>query len=101
MRKLFTDVISIQAENKSAISDDLVNFINKHYKTVIYFGDNDTRGIDIGNLFKDKFNFQFIYFPEDFKSRFGIKDIADFVKKWGLDYYIKYLKCAGVIKESV
>lgn len=90
-KKFFTDVIAIQAENKSSINDDDFKYLKTKYENIIYFGDNDVPGLRFCDYIKTTYDMDVNHFPENFLTKFKVKDIGDFVSLWGIENLEKWL----------
>lgn len=89
-KKLFTDVIAIQAENTGAINKQIIEQLKKQYDRIIYFGDNDKPGLKYCE-YMSSIGAETHHFPERFLQKFNVKDIADFVALWQIENLKKYL----------
>lgn len=90
--KLFTDVVSLQSENKGSIDGNAFRHLSEKYSNIIYFGDNDEPGVKFCQYIQETYNIKTYHFPPEWKGKFGIKDIADFVEKWGTEMLKTYFK---------
>ncbi len=89
-KKLFTDVIAIQAENTGAITKKIVEQLRLQYSRIIYFGDNDVAGLKFIEYMKE-IGCEAYHFPVEFLTKFLIKDIGDFTQKWGVEMLKKWM----------
>ena len=90
--KFAKDVVSLQSENKGSIDSSIMEYLKKRYKRIIYFGDNDKPGLRFCKYLHETYNIETYHFPESWQEQFEIKDLADFVKKWGVEMFKTYLK---------
>lgn len=90
-KKLFSDVIAIQAENTGAITKEIVIQLGAQYDRIMYFGDNDAPGLKFCE-YMSSIGAEAFHFPESFLTKHKVKDIADFVALWGIEYFEKWCK---------
>jgi len=78
------------APNSESISipDKIVNYLNKQFKNIILFYDNDKTGIAGMLKHKKQHNFKCRFIPLQYKS----KDISDFTKDYGITESVTLLK---------
>lgn len=84
-KKIFSDVVSLQSENKGSIDPAKFEFLKTKYKRIIYFGDNDKPGLRFCEYVKNEYNIETFNFPELLLTKHKVKDIGDFVTLWGVD----------------
>lgn len=101
VKKLFSDVVSLQLENSGSIDIEELAKLRKEYNHIIYFGDNDTAGIKFINEHMHKYVDKCYHFPPNFLTKFNIKDIADFVSLWGVENLEKYFKQQNIINDNI
>lgn len=89
-KKYFTDVIAIQNESAAALRDSLISYLKNKYKKIYINCDSDTAGINAMRLFKEKGLIP-LMLPKVLVKE-GIKDVADFVKTYGLKRFEDFLK---------
>lgn len=93
LRKFFPNVIGLQNESFSAISQQVLDLSNA-YNNIVFFGDNDRRGLEFCEEVKT-LNWESIHFPAKFIEKFNVKDCSDFVKYFNtntLEQYLKHIK---------
>jgi len=71
------NAIAPQSES-TIISEEYVNEIYKRFNYIVVLFDNDKAGIAGANKYKELYGFNTIEIP----TRFGVKDISDFRKKF-------------------
>lgn len=89
--KFYTDVLSIQSENKGSLQKEVVDELFKKYKRIIFIGDNDEPGLKFIEYVKS-LNIECYYFIDKLRDEYNIKDIGDFVKTFNIEYLKKYFK---------
>jgi hypothetical protein len=94
-KKFFTDVIATQNESPSSLNATTIAYIKKHYKYVTVCPDPDPTGVDFAKYCNNS-GFDICYTPDKAQAK-GIKDFADFVEKYGLKWFEKYLKLKQLI----
>lgn len=87
------NAISLQSETNS-LEQELINKLTKRFKKIVCFYDNDEAGMNAMNKIKEQYNIPFIYIDKEY----GVKDIADFIKVYGVKktknfLYEKTKKC--------
>ena len=97
-KKFFPDVIALQNESPNSWNDDILNPIVEKFEDVLIWFDNDKAGLEALNYYKEK-GFSTFHFPVKFLEKHGVKDPADFIKKWGSYYFKVFLKQNGLINE--
>lgn len=85
LRKIFTDVISLQSENKSALSQKTIDFVNSNYEKKILIFDSDLPGINALNNFTH-LNWTLFHFPIKLYEKYNLKDASDICKSFGIEY---------------
>lgn len=100
LKKFFPDVVALQHEGKAAISAQTINALKKYYANIYIWMDSDRPGIKAANFYKKTYGLKPILLGSDKlniwknirqckKNKTG--DPADFVKKYGLDNFKKWL----------
>ena len=92
VKKLFTDVVSLQSENKGSIDPAKMAILKSKYKRIIYFGDNDNPGLTFCDYVKTTYGIETYTFPTKLLTKLNIKDIGDFVHLWDVDNLAAYFK---------
>ncbi len=90
IKKVFTDVCSVQGENPFAISTADDEFLNSHYKHKFCFFDSDLPGKEANKKLNSK-GYGWINIPNEYYEHYGIKDPSDFIKKFKSFKYIQNL----------
>lgn len=98
LRKFFPECIGLQNESKSSISKATLNALKKCYKNIIIFFDSDNPGKEAAKYYKENYNFETVFTPEDLYIQEKIKDPGDFVAKYGIESFKKYLIYIGLLK---
>jgi hypothetical protein len=91
LKKFFTDVISLQNESQEALLERTAKYLKSKYKRIIFWFDNDVPGMRALEEYKNQ-RYTTHHFPTFYLADHGVKDPADFVKKWSvrdLEVYIK------------
>lgn len=96
LKKIFTDVVSVQREGVSAISKADLQYFKEKYKKIYVWFDNDKAGLK--TLSKLDESLIKVHYPEYFLSKFQIKDSADFVKNWGVANLKKWISQQEIFK---
>jgi hypothetical protein len=94
--KYFPDVIAPQSEKPYSINEKTRAFINKHYDDVIICMDSDKTGVETAEHFVS-IGYRSVFTPAISKEKHGIKDVADFVKHYGLNTFEAYLKYLNLL----
>ena len=97
VKKIFSDVVSLQLENTGSLDLDELANLRKDYKHIIYFGDNDTAGIKFINEHMHKYVDKCYHFPPHFLTKFNIKDLADFCQFFGVNVLEQYFKHINIL----
>jgi hypothetical protein len=92
LKKFYQNVIALQSEDITSLTDKTKEWINKHYKKVLILLDNDKQGIKSLIEYNEQLGWQTHHYPEYYREDFGVKDSADFVKLWGTQALRLYLK---------
>lgn len=87
LRNLGYQAISLGSETMP-ISEDLYKDLNKRFKRIITLYDNDVQGIKSSSQIEKKWGFKAFYVPKEE----DVKDISDFIKKYGLNKSIELMK---------
>lgn len=95
LKKFFTDVIAVQNESLGALPQELIEFLRTKYKRIIVWFDNDETGLRACEEFAN-LGFETMHFAESMYEK-GVKDIGDFVVKYGIENFEKYLKWKKLI----
>lgn len=107
LKKFKTDVIALQNESLSSITDDTMDYLKKKYKHIIVFFDMDRAGIKASNEFKRKHNtHRFFLGDKDLNvwtnlqliKELNVKDPSDYVQRFGLNALEIFLKKFKLIK---
>ena len=62
---------------------DFIRHLNGRFKRLILFYDNDEAGKIFGSKIGLKFNLEQFYIPDEYYLKEDVKDISDFIKKYG------------------
>lgn len=84
LKKIFTDVISVQNESEQSLNLKVINFLDIHYKNKIIVFDADPPGVKACKKFNDK-GFGYFNTPRQDYEKYSITDPSDFVKAFSLD----------------
>lgn len=90
LKKLFTDVFSVQNESENSFTEDRQQQILKDYKRRIIVFDNDDPGVNACIKFNQK-GFDYFNIPKKYLEH-KIKDPSDFIKAFGEDYLREIFK---------
>lgn len=94
-RKFLPDVIAPQNESPAALNDKTRKFIAENYDNVIICFDPDAAGLNAVAHYS-ALGYSPLFIPEKVQAK-GLKDFDDFVLKYGLGWFEKYLKLKGLI----
>lgn len=64
--------------------EKVINWMKKEYKKIIIIYDNDETGINSAKKMYDSYNLSYFHIPKEYLIKDNIKDISDFVKKYGI-----------------
>lgn len=95
-KKFFTDVLAVQSESKTAISEQDIEHLTLSYKNIYINFDCDEVGKKASTYF-NKYGWKWINVPNVYYEENNIKDFADLVKEKGLDIMYRYLKWKKVL----
>jgi DNA primase len=84
------NAIAPQSE-ASSIPINILNDIKKRFKTIIVFYDNDESGIENSAKLSKEHDLKNICLPKHYYDEYGIKDISDYIKKYGYEETKKIL----------
>lgn len=84
LKKIFTDVISVQNESEQSLPEHVMQFLNENYKHKIIVFDADPPGINACKKFNDK-GFGYFNTPRTDYEKYSITDPSDYVKAFSLD----------------
>lgn len=84
LKKIFTDVVSVQNESEQSLPKHVIEFLNEHYKNKIMVFDADPPGVKACKKFNDK-GFGYFNTPRQDFEKYSITDPSDFVKAYSLD----------------
>lgn len=99
--KFFKDVVGFQNESKAACSDELARSFTKLYKKVYMWFDLDRTGIKAANYYRKNYGFIPVFYCDPRKNVWQnlievkakkTKDPSDFVQRYTLAGFEKYLK---------
>lgn len=93
--KLFESVLGTQNESESALPDDLVRHLKFHFPVRTIIWDADDTGVENCKKFNSK-GFGYFNTPKDLLHE-DIKDVADYVKTYGLHALEKLLKSKQIL----
>ncbi len=99
LRTIFTDVVVVQNESESAISDYLQQHLIDNFEKRIIIFDADDTGVTNCKKFNDK-GFGYFNTPREDYELFGIKDVAEYSEWYGKDELIKLFINKGFYKEG-
>ena len=91
MKKYFSDVIGLQNESASSLTEEDEIFLKSKYKEIYIFMDNDNAGKKAAEHYINK-GFKNIVIPDRCRENFGVKDSADFIKHYGQNVFEVFLK---------
>lgn len=95
-KKLFTDVIALQSENKICLKPEDVVHLQSNYNKIYINFDSDKPGKEAVKDF-EKYGFIPVFTPDVYYEKHKIKDFADLVKEKGLKTMEAYLKWIKII----
>ncbi|XAI97357.1 hypothetical protein [Leptolyngbya phage Lbo-JY46] len=95
-KKFFTDVLAVQSESKTAISEEDITMLSKAYKNIYVNFDCDKVGKEASSYF-NKFGWKWVNVPNIYYEENQIKDFADLVKEKGLNIMHRYLKWKEIL----
>lgn len=84
LKKLFPSVIATQNESEAALPDNIVTMLDGLFDHKVIVFDNDETGVNSCKKFNDR-GFGYFNIPNEYRTRFGIKDPSDYVKTYGLE----------------
>lgn len=84
LKKIFTDVISVQNESEQSLPKHVIEFLNDHYKNKVMVFDADPPGVKACKKFNDK-GFGYFNTPRQDFEKYSITDPSDFVKAYSVD----------------
>lgn len=90
IKKIFTDVCSVQGESKFAISSESNYFFDQNYKRKWCFFDCDNPGKEANKSLNDK-NYLWINIENNLYEKYNIKDPGDYVLKFKELSYLQNL----------
>lgn len=90
-KKYFTDVIGLQNESIGALKQKTINYLKKRYKRIFINTDLDSAGKKALEHYTS-IGFEPLMLPDLFYEKYGIKDVGDFVKEYGIERFEKFLK---------
>ncbi len=106
LKKFFPEVIALQNESPASLTKKDIKALKKCYSEIILWFDMDRPGIKAANYYKKEHGFK-TYFIGSTKrtiwqnlsviKRDGIKDPADFVRRYGLKTFELYLKHLNLV----
>lgn len=91
LKKIYTDVIASQNESESSLNEDTISLLSRRYDKKVIVWDNDETGVANCKKFNDK-GFDYFNIPKEEYNNYHIKDPADYVRAYGLDYLVQLLK---------
>lgn len=106
LNKFTDDVIALQNESRSAISDEDLDFIKSKYSNIFIFFDMDRAGVKAANHFYKNHGFIPIFVGSNKKNvwqnldnakKTKVKDPSDFSKIYGLKNLELFLKTYNII----
>ena len=101
LRKFYTDVIGLQNESSSSITDELLQELKQKYKHIYVWFDYDRAGLKAYRYYREKYGFKCLWTVCNTNSIWKnlqivkqkhIKDPSDFVARYTIDVFEKYLK---------
>ena len=92
LKKFFTDCIAFQNESKDACTKETMKYLKSKYKRIVLIFDNDKTGKAAAQWYKDNYDVEPYFMPDSSYHNYGVKDCSDFVKRFGVDTFKKYLK---------
>lgn len=90
-KKFFTDVIGVQNESPSSLRDGTIEWLNKKYDRIYINMDNDAAGEAATRHYEQK-GFVSLSLPSVLREKYGIKDVAEMVQKFGVEKLKGFLK---------
>lgn len=80
---------AVAPNNEASWLPELVwqKFINRYKKIIIFF-DNDDAGVSNAQRFSNQYGLPYFYLPNED----NVKDVSDYVKKYGMDKSVKLIK---------
>lgn len=96
LRRFFQNVIVVQNESEQSFPEELQQrCLNTFKKNIILF-DSDPPGVTACKVFNDK-GFGYFNTPKGDYLKYGIKDVADYVKVFGTEAFKQLLITKGLI----
>jgi hypothetical protein len=101
LKQFFPDVIALQNESSSAAKKEVLSALKKCYKNIIIWMDADRPGIRAANYYKKTWGFtpffinfanKNIFYTIRKVKQLKVKDPSDFVAKYGINKFFKFLK---------
>lgn len=87
LNSLGYSAISLQGEGNK-LDFKIYQKLNKRFKTIVSFYDNDKQGIIGANLLKDSYDIKHIFIPK----KYSVKDISEFCSNYGVDSTKNWIK---------
>lgn len=89
VRKLHPECLQLQNESTAALKDVTLEFLKTKYKKIVGILDNDTRGIEACEEYRQR-GIETYHLPVELHAK-SIKDPADLVKAFGMDCLKRFL----------
>lgn len=97
LKKFFPNVIATQNESFDSLTEELVKKLKLSYNKIYVWYDQDKAGIFAANKLKEVYDFIPVFTPQNTYDNYGIKDLSDFVKHFGLTIFKQYLSWLKLI----
>ena len=85
--KFIPECFATQSESEISITEENIDYIKKNCRECYLWWDSDDRGVEACKYY-NQFGFKYINIPKELKA----KDPAEFVEKYGLEKFKKFLK---------
>lgn len=90
-KKYFSDVIGLQNESPASLREKTIAYLKNRYKKIYINCDLDKAGQDAVEYFKNQ-GFIPMMLPDLVYEKYDIKDVSDFVKRFGIKRFEDFLR---------
>jgi len=97
LKKFLPNVIAIQSEQKSALTEAVVKKLKFYYPNIYLGADNDETGLEFMAEMEELYGIKPAGLPVEWNEQFGIKDYSDLSKEKDLKAVEKFLKSKNII----